>query len=262
MTFKKFSKDGLVLYSPQWVTRFDDLTCAYTTRLGGFSQGPYASLNLGYVEGDDEEKVKRNRNLVGNALDFAPTKWKGSKQVHGCRIIHVDKDSQRLQADGLITDRRNLLLYVLLADCLGITVYDSITPSVGVAHAGWRGSIAGISGRLVEELSRGEKTAPENFWAALGPCINSCCYEVDEPVLTPLFERWDFAEEVVIGFESGHAHLDLKLLNYHILLKAGLDPAKISISEACTSCDSEEFFSYRRSGGDTGRLAAMIGLKL
>ncbi len=260
MKFERVDMGGLVFYRPKWASQYDQLACVYTTRIGGFSTGPHRHLNLGYGVGDEEETVRRNRKTVEETLGFPVSQWRRVTQVHGSRVVEAETSGKGVKADGLVADRRNLLLLVLLADCVGVVIYDPCGEAVGVVHAGWRGSIAGISARLMEKMSWEKDAKPQNCWAAIGPSIGRCCYEVDQPVLEPLFRRWEFAAEVTEDLQEGKAHLDLKMLNYHILRMAGLRADRISVSSACTSCQQEEFYSYRRDGAQTGRMAAMVGL--
>lgn len=179
------------------------------------------------------------------------------RQVHGCRVARVRGDApDPRDADAIIGARSGAPVGVVTADCVPILLASADGTRVAAVHAGWRGLAAGVIEAGVEAL---RETGAREIRAALGPCIGVCCYEVDEPVLAPLRERYAGALEPAIwSTRAGHARLDLALLARHALQSARVD----AIGDAtltCTSCDALRFHSYRREGPRSGRLVHWVG---
>lgn len=217
----------------------------FTTRRGGQSAGPYASLNLGILTDDDPESVRRNRQSVS---ELAGRRLSLCRQVHGTTIRQADSEPgpELPRADGQITTERDLAPLVLVADCLPIIV---ATPgAVAVLHAGWRGLAGGIVAKGVAAL---QAEHPGPLAAAVGPGAGGCCYEVGEEVHAAFA---DFGPAVRHG-----RNLDLKGVARLELEQAGVD--EIHDLGMCTLCgDPELFFSHRRDGGITGRQAGLAWL--
>jgi YfiH family protein len=217
----------------------DDCQVAFTTRVGGVSEGPYASLNLGRKSGDDVEHVDQNRRIACDAIGADLEKLALNYQVHSARVLRAAPAMRGEHADGLWTDEPGLPILAMSADCLPIAVARTGRPAVAVLHAGWRGLLAGIVAAGVEALG------PEaSLAAAVGPGIGPCCYEVGEEVAAPFRER--FGEDVVRD-----GRLDLWLSAERALHAAGVE--RIERFDRCTACEPETFFSHRRDAGRTGR---------
>jgi YfiH family protein len=212
---------------------------AFTTRIGGVSDGPYASLNLGRKSGDDVDRVDENRRIVCDAVGAEVEKLALNLQVHGDRVLRASPGQRDTPADGLWTDEPGVPLLAMSADCLPIALARTEgTPAVAVLHAGWKGLLAGIVAAGVDALGGGARTA------AIGPAIGPCCYEVGEEVAAPYRER--FGDDVVHG-----RNLDLWTSAERALTAAGVtDTVRF---DRCTSCEEEWFFSHRRDRGVTGR---------
>ena len=237
-------------------------TVAFTTRLGGVSEGPYGELNLAYHVGDEAERVAVNRELLCKALSLRLDRLTCAEQVHGSAIAEVDEklagrgaDSKCAipGADGLITGLAGIPLAILTADCVPVVLVDPINGKVGVVHAGWRGTIAGIAEVAVERLVRAGAD-PDNLLAYIGPSIGPCCYEVSEE-LAATFER-KFGREA----RPAKRRVDLKTANEISLERAGLQPEAIIDAGICTSCRGDLFFSYRAHRRITGRQAAIASI--
>jgi polyphenol oxidase len=202
-------------------------TALFTTRRGGVSEGPYASLNLGLWTDDDPVHVRRNRELAQGHTGAA--RLAQGRQVHGTRVV---VDGQGIEeADGQVTTARGVAAMVLVADCLPVALAGA--DGVGVVHAGWRGLAAGVLEAGVE--------ATGAVAAAIGPGIGPCCYEV--------------GDEVSAVFGTQGPTLDLKAV-----ARAGLEAAgvqEIHDCGLCTACDPHRFFSHRRDRGVTGRQAGL-----
>ena len=213
---------------------------AFTTRLGGVSEGPYASLNLGRKSGDDVECVDENRRRMCEAVGADLEKLALNYQVHSTRVLRAAPAMRGEHADGLWTDEPGLPILAMSADCLPIVLAraGAADPAVAVLHAGWKGLLAGIVEAGVDALGGGTLTA------AIGPGIGPCCYEVGEEVATPFRER--FGDDVM-----RESRLDLWTSAERALRAAGVE--QIDRFDRCTACEPETFFSHRRDRGITGR---------
>lgn len=189
-------------------------------------------------------------------LGHSPVRYSALKQVHGERVLEARPASDPWgegEGDGLVTDEKNLALTIRTADCAPIFFSDPASGAVGICHAGWRGARCGIVFKLVEKMRRQFKSQPENLTAALGPVICRSCYEVGEE-----FEGY-FPREV-LRFH-GKPHLDLKAVLLRQLDEAGLTSDRIFDSNFCTACSTDQFFSARREGKETGRIISAIMVK-
>jgi polyphenol oxidase len=213
---------------------------AFTTRLGGVSEGPYASLNLGRKSGDDVARADENRRLACAAIGADVEQLALNHQVHSDRVLRATPALRGERADGLWTAEPGLPLLALSADCLPIAIVRAGTdePAVAVLHAGWRGLLAGIVAAGARALGAGKLAA------AIGPAIGPCCYEVGEEVAAPFRER--FGDDVVNA-----RRLDLWTSAERALLAAGVE--RVERFDRCTYCEPETFFSHRRDAGRTGR---------
>lgn len=227
---------------------------AFTTRLGGRSGDPFASLNLSYVSGDDPGTVAANRARALAALGASLDAWTSGKQVHGAHVARVGRGERGRGArspddtlpgtDGLVTDEPGTALAVLTADCVPVLLADPARRTIGVAHAGWRGLVAGVVERTVEELG-----APDGVRAYVGPSIGPCCYEVGPEVS-------DAARAALGDDVARDGRLDLWRGTVVALRRAGV--RAISVSALCTRSEPHRFYSHR--AGDAARqgLVAMV----
>ena len=247
-----------------------DIPHAFTTRLGGVSEGIYASLNLGKSRGDDRENVWENYRRVCEGLGVDIKRLVFSNQVHGdvVRPITMADAGKGLdcpvdyEADGLITDVPGLTLVVFGADCLTILLCDPVKRVAAAVHAGWRGTALGIVERTVEKMTRDYGCRPENILASLGPCISKCCFETDGDVPQAMTEALGEAALPYITEDGGGKyHVDLKGLNTLRLRHSGVLSTNIDTSPDCTLCKPEKYWSHRYTKGQRGSQAAFICLK-
>ncbi|HHW14761.1 MAG TPA: peptidoglycan editing factor PgeF, partial [Firmicutes bacterium] len=240
---------------------------AFSTRRGGVSAGPWASLNLGYGTGDAPQHVAENRRRLLAAVGLAGRPLVTVRQVHGDGLVVVEgvadaEQAANLAADGVLTASPEVAVAVLTADCLPVLLLDRRRKAVAAIHSGWRGTVLRIAGRAVRRMGEEFGTAPEDVLAAIGPGIGPCCYEVDRPVLERLAEAFPRqAEGFLSALDGDRAHLDLRAAVLADLKESGVPDENVTVVDACTSCQPERFFSYRRQGGSTGRMAAVIGLQ-
>lgn len=263
MSFHERKQEELLYYQSDMIRSRH----GFSTRLGGVSRGDFAALNLGVRRGDDREAVLKNYEIFGQAVGFDPHRAVGAVQVHsdGIRLV-TEKDWGKgiyartdYEADGLITDVPGTALLVYSADCGTILLEDPVTGAVGACHAGWRGTALGIAGKTAEEMCRAFGCDVKNIRAALGPCIDRCCFETDEDVPAAMRKALGpQAERAIDDHGNGKFHVDLKDINQMWLEKAGVLKEHISTSPLCTACDPEKFWSHRRHGDRRGSLAAVI----
>jgi YfiH family protein len=211
----------------------------FTTRVGGVSEGPYASLNLGVMTRDDPQRARENRRIACAQLGADIGRLALNRQVHSNRVVRAAAGGVGEHADGLWTDEPSVPLLVMSADCLPIVLVRTHgTRAVAVLHAGWKGLLDGIVEAGVKALGGGA------IRAAIGPAIGPCCYEVGEEVAAPY--RAQFGDDVMHG-----RNLDLWTSAERALRAARV--ARIDRFDRCTSCEPETFFSHRRDNGETGR---------
>ena len=248
----------------------------FTTRRGGVSTGAYAELNLGMSAGDDPGLVAENRMLLCNTLGLDADKLSSVKQVHSDRVVVVDEirdnDSPVIEADAQVTATPVIPLFGLFADCLAVCLYDPVHGVIGLAPAGWRGTVAGIAGKTVAVMVEKFGSRPGDCHAALAPAAGPCCYEVGDEVAEAaraVFPaEWNVlrsrSQDVGINRRTPENQekwtFDLWRGNARWLQEAGLKRENIIISRFCTICRQDLFFSYRGSGGHTGRMAALMVL--
>jgi YfiH family protein len=218
----------------------------FTTRVGGVSMGPFASLNLGRKTGDDVGHVDENRRRACDEIGADVGRLALNYQFHSVLVHRARAGSRGERGDGLWTDEPDLPILAMSADCLPVAVArtNGEAPAVAVVHAGWRGLLDGILERAVSVLGSGELAA------AIGPGIGPCCYEVGEEVAAP------FRRAFGLGLVRD-GKLDLWSAAERALRAAGC--ARVDRVDLCTACTPERFFSHRRDDGITGR-QGVIGL--
>ncbi len=237
----------------------DGFLVAFTERTGGFSRGPYQSLNLGFHSGDAPDRVLRNRKRVCRALglpDFTST-----RQVHGSRVLRVGPTRARAGvagsgepmpvADALVTTRQGVPLAVMVADCVPVALADPSARKVGVIHAGWRGIAEGVLLAALEQFDD-----PGRLRAAIGPAIGWDHYEVGEDVARAVSAA--STRGAIVRREGSRLRLDLSRTVARVLKEHGV--RSIERAAECTACERTRFFSYRRDGV-TGR-QALIAARL
>jgi polyphenol oxidase len=232
----------------RWLeARVDGARAAFSTRIGGVSEGPYDALNVAVKTGDDPGHVRDNRRRLSGALGLEPSRVVMARQVHGGRLLrHTEEQRPQIWADAVpspeeadahATPAPGLAPLVMVADCLPIALAGP--GGVAMAHCGWRGLAVGLAASAAREV---EATA-----AAIGPGIGPCCYEVGDEVLS---EFADFP-----GAASGRM-LDLVAVAREQLRGTGV--SVVDASGLCTSCEADLFYSHRRDGERTGRQAGLV----
>lgn len=234
---------------------------AFSTRLGGVSTGVLESLNLSVRRGDTPENVRENWRRLGAAAGLDLTRAVYAQQVHSAevRIAHA-ADAQppelepRFTCDGFVTNEPGVPLAVFMADCLPALLHDPVAGVIGAVHCGWRGSVADILGAAVAQMCA-LGAHPADIRAAIGPGIGACCFEVGPEVVA--------AAEALLHERAradGKALLDLKGVNARRLAQLGVPAGQIAVSDACTMCWPDVFWSHRATNGQRGVQAAVITL--
>lgn len=261
-------ENEMFLSIKNWQTKFPRLVAGFTTRNGGSSEKPYTCNNMGLHVGDREENVICNRKKLACKIDMPLSHWVCCQQTHGSHIHAIKKQDAGKGAtqfargiadtDGLYTEEKGMLLVLAYADCVPIFFYAPRIERAGIAHAGWRGTVKNIGLAMIEQWVN-DGIQPEEIFVAIGPAICKDCYIVDQKVIDeveklPVDVRKYFQE---ISFNQ--FSLDLKELNRALLQKAGVPVENILVSQFCTSCNEDLFFSHRRDAKQTGRTGRMIG---
>ncbi|MBD2870116.1 peptidoglycan editing factor PgeF [Paenibacillus arenilitoris] len=273
----KSAKGPSLFLLSKWKGRHEGLTAGFTGREGGTSKAPWASLNMGLHVGDRAEDVVRNRQRAAEALHWPLEAWTCAEQVHGSRVHRVtkrDRGRGRLAhedaipgCDAITTDVTGVLLASYYADCVPLYFHDARRGAVALAHAGWKGTVQRIATETIKAMERDYGSKPEEIEAAIGPSIGDCCYEVDGAVISQVGQLLDRLHvnagarlACMQAKENGKANLNLKEINRQIMIKAGILPSHIEISQWCTGCRRDLFYSHRKEGGKTGRMASWIGI--
>lgn len=262
---------GRISYYTSWhIASSGVADCGFSTRGGGASKAPYDSLNLSLAVGDERETVLANRRAFAAALHVNPYRVVVPNQVHSVSVERVnaadagsgaaDHSSAIADTDALITNTPNLTLALHFADCVCIFLVDPVHRAAGVAHAGWRGTAGGIVTATIQAMTREFGTNPSDVLAAIAPAIERHCYDVGQDVALAFAKAFDSDERVLKQSTSTKWRVDLKTANAILLQRAGVDNSRIALSERCTSCNSDEFFSYRRDG-ETGRMGGWLTLR-
>lgn len=246
-----------ILRSP--VIPREGFTHGFPERHGGVSIGLRSSLNLGKRWGDDADNVEQNRRLLAAAAGYDPAQLVATRHVHGTDVYRVgDPLAADAEFDGLVCDRVGPVLGAFAADCIPMVFADPIARVCGAAHAGWRGTVAGVATNVVARMQE-LGARPEHVRVALGPSIGPCCFEVG-PEVTDAFRAalGDVPGLVVRGPHKDH--VDLRVATRAILERAGVRPEHVDDRPPCTKCEADRFFSYRRDGRDGGVHMGFIGL--
>lgn len=258
-----------LLYIEHWMQAEPLMTAGFSTRIGGVSTAQWESLNCAFHVADDQQHVIANRQLIAQSVGFPLEAWTCAEQVHGSNIYvvqaadrgkgHYSREEAIQDADALVTNEPDTMLVSFYADCVPLYFWDQSQGVIGLAHAGWKGTLTRIAEKMVEQMVSTYQCQSADIRAAIGPAIGACCYEVDKNVA----ERFiDAGMSDGITAKLGEKYrLDLKQLNRQIMIKAGVLPTHIGTSQYCTACQQTLFFSHRRDRGQTGRMISWIGMR-
>lgn len=251
-------KNGLRYY------QFDGLNTRHAvfTRQGGISPEPWSSLNVGGTVGDELERVKKNRQRSFQAMGRTPESLFDVWQVHSADVVcahaaRAEGDSLR-QADIVLTNKPEVTLFMRFADCVPILFHDPRKSVVGVAHAGWMGTLRDVPASTVNAMKANYGCNPADILAFIGPSIGPDHYEIGADVILHVMQKFGDESKKVLKSHAGKIHFDLWKTNQILLERAGV--GSIEIAGICTACHTEDWFSHRAEKGRTGRFGALISL--
>jgi polyphenol oxidase len=239
---------------PRIFQDFPGLLAIETTRHGGASQVPYASLNLGKNTDDQPENIAKNREIITQDLGIRWDQVAFGKQVHGSDVLHAQAPGYYEGYDAFITNTEGLALSVTVADCAPIMIFDPTHQACGVAHAGWRGAAARIGTRTLAAMSEQFGTRSQDCLVYVGTCIGYDEFEVGAEVVAE-FDATFWRK----GKAAGKYFLDLKSAIAAEFGLAGVPEQQVEISKWCTVRDNAQYFSHRKENGVTGRFAILMG---
>lgn len=238
----------------------------FTTKLGGVSTGVLASMNIAIKLDETEENVTKNFEILGSALGFGIDDLVLTRQVHSDIVRGVTRDDcngcfhrDYPECDALVTNDPGVALVVFTADCTPLLFHDPVTGAVGAAHAGWRGTAAQIGAKTVEAMVRRFGCKPADIRAAIGPNVGFCHFETDADVPEAMLAAFGEEAQAFIRPVGNKYYVNLKEMNALSLRRAGV--THIEISEDCTMCRPERYWSHRITGSSRGSQGAVIVCK-
>ncbi len=257
------AENGVVYYQfPQWANGVP-LRHGVFTRLGGVSRPPWDTLNVGGTVGDAPAAVQENHRRIYAALGVDAAHVCTVWQVHGAETIYARQpraDRRWLaRADGIITDQVGLALMMRFADCVPILFYDPTHKAIGLAHAGWRGTVLGAAESTLRAMQHTFGTRPPDVQAAIGPSIGPQRYQVGEEVVEAVQKAFGETDGLIRRAADGSAYLDLWAANRRALERAGV--LQIALAGLCTASHTDEFYSHRAEKGRTGRFGVVMALE-
>jgi YfiH family protein len=261
--------EDLVYYTYQIFEPFSSqLTCITSTRLGGVSEGPLRSLNLSTRVGDDENRVTTNRLRLSDVMNVEPGRVAQAQLVHGSRIEIITEQSPKGFAhkfpttDGLVTNVVEVPLFIPVADCAAVAFFDPQRRVIGMLHAGWKGIVHRIIPSMVDTMCTVYGSDVSHILVAVSPCLGPCCYQVREDFIQAFTEAFPSkAQEFFIPQSDDTIHFDMWSALCWQLGESGVLPEHVEGPAICTACQVDEFYSYRKERGKTGRFASIIVLR-
>ncbi|ONI38385.1 hypothetical protein AN640_02615 [Candidatus Epulonipiscium fishelsonii] len=239
----------------------------FTTKEGGASEGYFSSLNLGFKSGDDLNVVKQNYKLLAQKLGIPYESMTCSAQVHETNIKQVTYEDRGNgvifpnkwdSVDGIYTMEKDITLVTHYADCVPLFFYAPKHHLIGLAHAGWRGTVNKICEKMVKIWNEKHNVAYEDIQVGIGPSIGACCFEVNADVSEPFVNTFGKADFIKFK-ENGKANIDLWECNERMLQNLGI--YNIQIANICTCCNSDKYFSHRKTQGKRGLMGAIMYLR-
>ncbi len=253
------------------LSEIDFIRHAFSTRLGGVSEGEFTSMNLSFGRGDSDENVTDNYKRICKAVGFEFESLTASAQVHETvvrkvtkknRGVGIYKPKDMLSVDALITNDPDVTLVTYYADCTPVFFVDTVNKAIGLAHAGWRGTVGEISSKVVESMHREFGTKPKDLVCAVGPVIGKCCYEVSADCAQHFINLFGNDSPVITkGEKPDKFMVDLALANKTLLVRSGVREENIAVSDLCTQCNSDLLWSHRATQGKRGTMSAFMSLK-
>jgi YfiH family protein len=255
----KEESHGLVIYQFEKLLPYE-LTQAVFTRHGGVSHHPWHSLNLGGTVGDDPVNVAENLSRILTFTGYQRKDLVQVHQVHSADVILAEGPVPGgIKGDAIITNKPGLLLLMRFADCVPLFFYDPLQQAAGIAHAGWMGTVRDVAGETVRAMAKHYRSDPSGIKVGIGPSIGPDHYPVGMDVVHEIKRAFPGDWNSLLTDTVDGVQLDLWKANRISLEKAGVE--EIESSEICTACHVEDWYSHRAENGQTGRFAAVIGIK-
>ena len=244
----------------------DVVTHGFSTRLGGVSTGYCSTMNISTTRGDDPKAIEENKRRLATAIGVDADSFTYTNQTHTTNVAVVEpKDRGRrfLETDGLVTNVPGICLVTFYADCVPLYFVDPVKKAIGLSHSGWRGTVHKMGKVTVETMRDAYGTRPEDVIAAIGPSICQDCYEVSEEVIEQFRNNFEKSlwSELFYQKENGKYQLNLWKANQVVLMEAGIKKEHIAVTNVCTHCNPDIFFSHRTTGEKRGNLSALLALK-
>lgn len=243
----------------------DQVVQGIFTRKGGVSPAPWNSLNLGGTVGDSRSNVIENRRRIFEVMEREVPSIFDVWQVHGTNVICTNEprplDAPHAEADAILTNSKEITLFMRFADCVPVFLYDPEKKVVGLVHAGWQGTVKKICEVTVQTMQKVYGCEPKNILAGIGPSIGVERYEVGEVVIQQVQKSFGADEKYLLPKRNSGIHFDLWTANRLTLENSGLNPNHIEVSGICTASNTQDWYSHRRENGKTGRFGALIALK-
>lgn len=262
------NRDTVPYLSYNSLSEINFINHAFTTRLGGVSEGEFTSMNMAFNRGDNPENVTENYKRFCKSAGFEYESLVASAQDHNTfvrrvtsadRGIGIYKPRDMQSVDALITNEKGVTLVTYYADCTPLFFVDLKTKAIGLAHAGWRGTVGRIGEKVIEKMKAEFGTNPADVKSAIGSAISVCCYEVDEPCAENFLALDDLStSEFVFSKGNGKYMVDLLEANRQILVASGVKPENITVSDLCTNCNSDLLWSHRATKGRRGTMSAFM----
>jgi polyphenol oxidase len=261
--------EGVKLLQFENLIKQNEVTHFVSTRNGGKSSGPYASMNIGFGTDDNAEIVLQNRQKLSQAVDIPLNHFVFANQTHSNHVAIVNqshkgngalnKHTALYNTDALITNQAEICLFIMTADCTPVLLFDPVNKAIAAIHAGWRGTVDAIVVNTIQQMRLNFNTQASDLTAAIGPCIGPCCYEVGEDVVEKVKQAFDETTELLIPSDNpGKYFFNLSGANKKQLLQSGVLPHHIESAELCTQCHTDLFFSSRFGKGTCGRFGTGI----
>ena len=254
-TFESFDRTGVVKH-------------CFSSRKGGVSENVFESMNL-HFRNDKKENVIENYKIICGAINVDYKNVVFSNQVHEDKIYCADENdrgqgllrkSDIENIDGLITDRKNVVLTAFFADCVPVYFLDPVKKVAAIVHSGWRGTVKQIGAKAVFKMTDAYGCRKKDILAGIGPSIGKCCFEVDSPVVYEFEKNLPFSKAYISKDNEKYDKykIDLRGVIREGLICSGIDSDNIETADLCTKCRDDLFFSHRRMGAERGSMAGLI----
>lgn len=268
----EITKNGVTWLSFPALEKTGMVKHAFSTRMGGVSKGPYATMNFSFTRGDDPADVKENYRRMAEALEVDMNRMVLTWQTHttNVRVVTeedfgkgVVRDRDYRDVDGLVTNIPGVTLITFFADCVPLYFVDKKNHAIGLSHSGWRGTVNRMGQETLRVMAREFGTDPKDVTACVGPSICQDCYEVGPEVIEQFAKAFDEKHHDRLFYEkpNGKYQLNLWEANRIVLSEAGVPEENISVTDICTHCNPDLLFSHRRTAEKRGNLCAFLTLK-